>query len=686
MSKQLVVAEKPSVGADIAKVLHCTKRQDGYMEGDNYVVTWAVGHLIGLKYPEEHDEKYKQWKLADLPFYFSTRESLKVLPGTAKQFKIIKSLIQRQDIESIINAGDAGREGLLIQEWIYRMAGNKKKIEVLWISSFTEDAIRKKFAGGLEANSKFRGLLSEAEARAEGDNMMGINYSRALTLLVNKEKTVLSYGRCQTPLLNLIIKRDREINAFQSEPYYNVELTYGKGFKGMLIDAEHKVINFGERAKAEEVLNQCAGSNAVVKSCMSEEKKNMAPYLMSLTVLQKKMGAQYGYAPDRTLEIAQNLYEKHKILSYPRTDSRFLSSDLYGEMKEHLACCDFLPYGQYIKKLDMQEMVPDQRYFNDLKVTDHYALIPTVNPDMESIYASLTKDERNVFDAVVRSFIAIFFPVYSYSITNIFTEINGNLFLSTGKTINKLGYKEVLKEDEKEDKEDTEEKQILPELAEGSKLAVDSQAVLDKKTQPPKRYTVSSIVSLMEANMIGTPATMGEIVKKLQKRKYIALENGKYYGTEFGSSFIDIIPDRLKGPDLTKRFEEELRRVNEGETSKEAFLQELKKTITENIEIFKEMHLDERIVVKAPVEIICPACKKGRVMQGAKSFYCSEYKSGCQFTIWKTIAGKNLSENQVNRLITDGKTGIIKGFNGKKGKFDARLILNDGKVAFNFDH
>lgn len=256
MGKTLVIAEKPSVGRDIAKALGVTENRNGYIESDQYIVTWAVGHLIGLKYPEEHNQQYKSWKLEDLPLVFPITESLKVLPDTADQFKVVKQLINRQDVDMLVNAGDAGREGLLIQEWIYRMAGNRKPIKMLWISSFTEAAVRDAFNGHLKNRADFMGLLEEAEARAEGDQILGINYSRLLTLTKAAPGTSLAYGRCQTPLLNIIVNREMEIAVFKPEPYYNIEITYAKGFKGILVDQDKKKIDIKSKDEAQQILNK----------------------------------------------------------------------------------------------------------------------------------------------------------------------------------------------------------------------------------------------------------------------------------------------------------------------------------------------------------------------------------------------------------------------------------------------
>lgn len=688
MGKILVIAEKPAAGSTMAKLLGCIQKKDGYIEGNEYIVTWAIGHLIGLKYPEEHQEKYKVWKLEDLPFSFDIKDSLKILPGTSNQFGIIKNLINRNDIDMLINAGDAGREGYLIQSWIYRLAGNRKPIKVLWASSLTDEALRKAFTN-LKDNKEFQGLLMEAEARAEGDHKLGINYSRALTLLKAGERTSLSYGRCQTPLLNLIVLRDCEIANFKPKEYYNVENTYIKGFKGILINEEKKKANLVDQQAAKEILIKCQGASGTVVTYEREDKENKAPLLLDLATLQKKMGASYGFTMDYTLELAQQLYEKRKILSYPRTDSRFLSTDLRHEIKDHLNCCSFGIFKEMIEQISETEIASDgiSQYFNDKKVTDHHALIPTIHNNTASVYTKLSVDEKKVFDAIVLSFIAIFYPAYQYSSTEIIVEVNGNKFMSIGKTIRKLGYKSIYNGEENADEGASDkDKQVLPELEIGTSIKIDAQSILKGVTKPPNRYTVSTIVSLMEKYTIGTSATRAEIAKKLQnpKREFIKLEKGKYYATDLGKQYIEVLPEKLKAPLLTMQFEEKLHLINQGVLTKDAFLTSLDAEIRATIGELQQCS-GERLNAPERANTSCPVCGKGNVVITSKVCFCSEQKNGCTLAVFRTIAGKKLTDSQIKQLLTNGKTGKIKGFTGKKGEFEASLILENGTVKFYFN-
>ena len=679
MGKTLIIAEKPSVGADIAKALGVYGKQNGYYENEQYIVTWAVGHLIGLKYPEEHNPEYKEWKLEHLPFSFSISDSLKVLPDTAMQFKVVKQLINRADIDMLVNAGDAGREGLLIQEWIYRMAGNRKPIKMLWISSFTEEAILQAFNGNLKNRADFMGLLNAAEARAEGDHLLGINYSRLLTLTKAGKGINFAYGRCQTPLLNLIVQREEEIANFKPEPYYNIEVTYQQGFKGSLVDQDKKQINLKTEEDAIITLQSLENQGTVI-SFITEQKKKKAPLLYNLAELQKAMGSQYGFSPDQTLQIAQNLYEKHKILSYPRTDSRYLSTDLYHEIEEHLQSCNFGMFAQFVSRLDIVAIKPDKSYFNDLKVTDHHALIPTINANMSNIYQKLSDEERKVFDAVIKSFISIFLPEYKYTVTELLVENAGHCFCSRGKTILQLGYKELLNvEPGAKDKEETDDSQLIPKLSEGSSILLDSGKVIDKMTKAPARYTVSSVIDVMEKYNIGTSATRAEIIKKLlnPKRQFVRLEKNKYYATDFGRSYIGIVPDDLKDVKLTEHFEENLAKIESGTLSKEVFLQELLEDLKKNISKFSQEN-GQRIENTRFSIGNCPKCGKP-VYGNSKAYGCSGYIEGCDFVIWKTISGRPVTEMMAKMLLTKGITGKTT-FKAKSGKiYPGVLYLSSEK-------
>lgn len=675
MGKVLVVAEKPSVGLELAKHLQCNVRKDGYIEGDRYIVTWAIGHLIGLKYPEEHDQRYKKWSLEDLPLKFDLSDSLKILPGTKKQFEVINRLINREDIESIINAGDAGREGYLIQSWIYRMANNKKPVKVLWASSFTDEAIEDAF-NNLKDDSFFSFLLQEAEARAEADHFVGINYSRALGVINNRS---LAYGRCQTPLLKLIVDRDTEIENFISTPFYNVQIEANTGqnvYKALLVTETRKRADLEDIEATKKVIELCENESGIVINVSEDTKVEHPPLLYNLAALQKEMGKKYGYTPDKTLKIAQTLYEEWKVLSYPRTESQYLSTDLYNVIGDHLNACSFGQYAPLVAGINIGDLQADKRYFNDHKVTDHYALIPTDKHNMETIYNQLNEEERNVFNAVLIRFISIFYPDYIYKEQEILMNVHNFLFLSKSKCDVDLGYKRLISSDK-----EMEESVPFKVVNNGEKIKVQTIELLEKKTSPPKHYTVDTLISVMEKYGIGTAATRADIIQKLQKpeRQFIKMEKKAYICTELGKQFISLIPDKLKSTDLTQKFEAQLEQINSGDLGKEEFLSKLYDEFIKNLD---ELQMTEKKLPlnKSDAQIgSCPIC--GHAMrEGEKNFYCSNYKNGCKYSLGKKILGKTISTKQVSKLLKSGKTDKIEGFISKQGNtFAAKIELDEQK-------
>lgn len=565
------------------------------------------------------------------------------------------------------------------------MAGCRLPKKVLWASSLTKTGIQAAM-DNLKDNGlpEFQGILREAEARAEGDWLLGYNYSRLLTL-TKAYRQPLSYGRCQTPLLYLVCQRDKEIREFKQETYWNMEATYSKGFKGILIDNDGKAKKFFDKAEAEEVLSVTTGTGKVVEY-RKQEKREKAPLLYNLAKLQQDMGRRHSFAPDKTLQIAQALYEKHKILSYPRTDSQYLSMDIYGEITEHLLSCRFGKFTGLINRIDMNALKADKSYFNDLKVTDHHALIPTINPSVETIYAVLNDDERKVFDAVVLSLIAVFYPEYTYDATRIVVDIGGNLFQSAGTTIRQLGYRAILKgNDAKMDRD----MQILPVLKEGDVLHIDSCVLVCKKTVPPLKYSDETIIKVMEKYGIGTSATRAEIINKLQnpKRQFIVRENGKYSATELGEEYIKVVPQELKAPELTKHFEEELSRVNEGSLDKEEFLGNLLKSIEGNIAKFTSESIpdSEKIGYTAAMQkessaVLgkCPKCG-AEVKYGQYGAYCTEK---CGMSLGK-IMGKELDEWQAAALLGN-KRVYVTGLKKKDGGTYSAYFTPEGIEPYSY--
>lgn len=679
--KTLVIAEKPSAGRDIARILGVKEDKGTYMENDNYIVSWAVGHLVELKDPEDINEKYKKWSAEDIPL--PADNGLKIKKGTKAQFDVIKKLIARDDIDYLINAGDAGREGLLIQSWIYRMAGNRHPVKILWSSSLTDEAIRSAMNSlHDDSEEEFVSLLEEAETRAIADQVYGYNYTRLLTCLYS-DGQVLSYGRCQTPLLNLIVKRDIENENFKPQPYWSISVKYEEGFEASEIGDDGKTIKYMKKPDAEETAEYCTqAGKAFVKSCTREKKSNKAPALYNLAELQSTMGKKYGYTPDKTLQIAQSLYEKHKILSYPRTDSRYLSTDLYNEVREHTECCAFGKFKEYIDRIDYSKFSMDKTYFNNNKVSDHHALIPTINKEMPDIYEELTDEERNVFDEVAVSFISIFYPPYEYEATEIVSVIGSKQFKSSGKMLITSGYKEVyhlLKENIDENKQDG---QTIPDLREEMEIKLEGLFINEDKTKPPARYNPGNIIKLMGKYKIGTSATSAGIVQNLIKRGFIKLEKNKYISTELGRQFLLFIPNVLKSPEMTICFEEKLQKVRAGEITRQQFIDDIVTEIEDNKQKFL-INIPKEKLGGAPSVGACPECGR-KMRENQKSWYCEGYNQEpqCGFTIWKQIAGKKITPSSAKKLITNKRSDLIKGFTAKSGKsFDAYLVLQKDEAG-----
>ena len=523
-----------------------------------------------------------------------------------------------------------------------------------------------------EEDIYFKNLLQEAEARAEADYLLGMNYSRVLTLTKSRDIT-LSYGRCQTPLLYLIVKRDQEIEQFVPENFYQLKIEYAAGFSGSCVSEDGKVFNISDPKEAEHYCQQCSGKNAQVVSFEREDKKKKAPFLFSLADLQKEMGKKYKYSPDHTLEILQVLYEKYKIVSYPRTDSSYLTLDLYNEITEHIKSCNFGKFAAAIEKIDLTSIRADKSYFNDAKVTDHHALIPTINDTTKDKYDSLSVDEKNVFDAIVYRFLAIFYPPYEYGSTTLVTRIDDLYFRSRGISVKALGYKEILQEKDTADAENS----IIPLLHTGETAEVKNVECVSKKTSPPPKYTVDSIITLMQKYGIGTSATMAEIVKKLQnpKRQSIVLENGVYSSTAFGRKFISVVPDELKSPELTKNIEEKLSQIGEGSLTKEDFLNDIIQDIRSYIDTVKGEADDLEKEIG-----ICPVCNTP-VLEKRFEYACATPEC---FKVGKHIKGKTIIPSMVKDLLQHGQTGWIKGFQGKKGAYTAKILFKNGKIEFEF--
>lgn len=569
--KKLIVAEKPSVAKDIARVLGVKTRAEGFLYGDDYVVTWAIGHLVSLCEPGEVDERWQKWNMNDLPM-LPSRIPLKALPATKSQFAIVKKLMNSEKIESIICATDSAREGELIFRYIYELAGCKKRVERLWISSMTDAAIRQGFAD-LKSADHYDALYESARCRSIADWMVGMNASRAFSLKYNAH---LSIGRVQTPTLNLIVKRDLEIENFVPQDYWEVKANFGD-YEGLWInpDLQESREETGEKGKsntratsreqADRVKAETLKREAKVIESESEIKKLPPPQLFDLTTLQREANRKHGYSADKTLKLAQALYEKHKLLTYPRTDSRYLSDDMLPKIRKTLEKLPE-PYAAYVSAPEMNRNMHSKRFYDNAKISDHHAIVPTEKlPNL----SALTADERNIYDMVARRLIAAHYPAYEYEAARIITEANGHRFKSTGNAPVREGWKALYRSDKPEKGE-----AMLPRLEKGALRCVEKISIKANKTKPPQPHNDASILKMMENagrdiedealreqmkdSGLGTPATRAAIIERLIQVGY-ARRSGKHLiSTEKGRKLISVVPEQISSAVTTGKWEKAL--------------------------------------------------------------------------------------------------------------------------------
>ncbi|MBR6652653.1 MAG: DNA topoisomerase 3 [Anaerotignum sp.] len=701
MGKILVIAEKPSVARDIAKVLKASQKGDGCLIGEKYVVSWAVGHLVTLAEPEDYDEKYKKWNFSTLPI-LPEEMKLKAITQTRSQLKILHKWMNSAEIDSLICATDSGREGELIFRYIYEITKCKKPFERLWISSMTEEAIKEGFAT-LKDGGEYDLLYTSAKCRSEADWLVGMNATRAYTLRYN---ALLSIGRVQTPTLALIVNKQKEIDAFVAEDYFEVQADFG-GYTGMWIDKEeHTRIEKEEAAKA--IVQKVSGKQATITKVEKEEKKMPPPLLYDLTELQRDCNKKFGFSAKKTLDIAQNLYEKRKMITYPRTDSRYLSDDMKGKVHNTLRRLNELPeYAPYTQPLS-GNITFTKRIIDNSKVTDHHAIIPT---DGKLRVDSLTEEEKKVFSLVAARFLAVFYPYYRYETTKVYAEAEQETFLSKGTVVLEEGWQAVEKAlapaaAAKKKKKD-EEEQKLPALSEGEQRRIENAVVQKKKTKAPIPYTESSLLSAMENagrfvedealkeqmkdSGLGTPATRAAIIERLLTVGYIVRKGKNLIPTEKGMKLIEVVPIEMSSPQTTGKWEKGLSSISKGNMTEEKFMASIRRYVQF---LIQDAASGRRADVVFPEEQIrgkkrktnafgkCPACGRD-ILENTKSFYCAGWKHGCKFSLWKdslTPYGLTLDGGMVKLLLKNGKTErmpVSLPQTGEKGT--AVLILNKEK-------
>ncbi|MBQ9196818.1 MAG: DNA topoisomerase III [Clostridia bacterium] len=697
----VIVAEKPSVGRDIARVLGCRQNGEGCIAGEKYTVTWAVGHLVTLCEPDEIDEKYKKWRMADLPILPEDIPT-KVISKTKKQFSVIKKLINDKDTERVICATDAGREGELIFHYIYDQAKCKKPVDRLWISSMTDEAIREGFEQ-IKPDSEYEGLRKSAVCRSEADWLVGMNASRAFTLRYN---ALLSVGRVQTPTLNILVKRRKEIEDFKPVEYFTLTANFGD-YTGQWFDEkapEEKTANrIPTKEKAEALAAKVKGKPAQVRSMTSEEKKELPPQLYDLTSLQRDANSTLGFTADKTLKIAQALYEKWKLLTYPRTDSRYLPMDMIPKLYQTLKALPE-PYSSLEAGMERKEdgkLYISRRIFDNSKVSDHHALLPT--PKTADL-SKLPPDERSLYDMVVRRMLAAFYPAHVYDALKVITDCEGEAFRSTGRSVKVLGWKALYQKEQEGKKprgrkkaEDETEAVALPPLSTGDMRRVEKADVQQSATKPPAPHTDASLLAAMEhagreiedealresmkGAGLGTPATRAAIIERLLQVGYAQRRGRAISATDKGVQLIAVAPEEIASPEMTGKWElaldeiaksqRDTDRFMQGIRRMSAFLVEYARDSAPGIEFPEEMRRGKggkrASAVKAIEGAVCPLCGKP-VQENAKAFGCSNWKAGCHFTLWKDglarSGGPQLSARIIQLLLKDGQvkgsTGVLK--------------------------
>lgn len=628
--KSLVIAEKPSVARDIARVLKCNKNGQGIIEGEEYIVTWGLGHLVTLADPEEYTPEWKEWKMEVLPMMPKTWK-LSVIRQTSKQYGIVKSQIHRKDVKKIIIATDAGREGELVARWILDKAGNSKPIQRLWISSVTDRAIRDGFSH-LKDGKEYRNLYDAAASRAKADWLVGINATRALTCKYNAK---LTCGRVQTPTLALLEKRDEEIRAFRPKSFYGIKV-YADGICFTWQDPRSGNTKIFDLEQAEKISENIRGEKIVIESVEKKRKKTFSPALYDLTELQRDASRRYGFSAKETLNVMQRLYEHHKVLTYPRTDSRYISTDIVPTLKERVEACQTGPYKEIAKKLRGKQFSPDKRFVDNSKVSDHHAIIPT---EQYVDLSHMTSEERKIYDLVVRRFLAVLYPPAEYDQISVKASVCKECFVAKGETIREAGWRAAYDNETEEEGHDEEDlkNQKIPVLKEGQAIYIQKQEVKEGKTKPPAHYTEALLLTAMEKGGLGTVATRADIIEKLFGTFYMEKKGNDLLITSKGKQLLNLVPEDLKKPELTARWEKELQKISDGKQKEKIFMKEIEKyakdllsDIRTSEATFRHDNLTNRK---------CPNCGKRMLAvngKNSKLLVCQDRECGYRETVSRT--------------------------------------------------
>lgn len=690
--KSLVIAEKPSVARDIARVLGANQKNGGILEGKNYVVTWALGHLVTLADPEEYDRKYEKWEMATLPM-LPKEMKLVVIRQTGRQFSVVKTQLFRKDIGEIIIATDAGREGELVARWILEKAGCHKPIKRLWISSVTDKAIKEGFAN-LKDGHDYDNLYRAAVARAEADWLVGMNGTRALTCKYNAQ---LSCGRVQTPTLAMIAKREEEIRKFVPKEYYGISLET-QDVKWTWRDEKTKSFRTFSRERAEQIKGRLENAALEITSVEKKAKKTMAPGLYDLTTLQREANLKYGFSAKETLNIMQRLYENHKVLTYPRTDSRYIGKDIVPTIKERLKACGIGPYRKLAGALMNKPVQVNGSFVDDKKVSDHHAIIPT---EQFVQLDHMTNEERKIYDMVVRRFLAVLYPASQYEQVTMEAKVAGETFAASGKVIKSLGWKEVYEDgadDDLEDEADDEKKlkdQRLPEMKTGTRLKILKTSLNTGKTKPPARFTEATLLAAMENPVkfmetrdkeaaktlgetggLGTVATRADIIEKLFHSFMMEKKGNEIHITSKAKQLLELVPEDLKKPELTADWEMKLSQIAKGRIRQGDFLHQIRDytyEIVDEIKTGEGTFRHDNLTNK-----VCPQCgKKLLAVNGknSKMLVCQDRECGYRETISRTTNARCPKCHKRMEMYVKGKEEIFVcqcGYKEKLSAFQAR--------------
>ena len=706
MKKILVLAEKPSVGRDIARVLNCNKDKNGYIEGSKYIVTWALGHLVTLADPESYSEKYKSWNMEDLPIIPSKLKTV-VIKKTSKQFNTVKSQLNRDDVEQIVIATDAGREGELVARWIIEKARVKKPIKRLWISSSTDKAIKEGFEK-LRDGRQYNNLYYSAIARAEADWIVGINGTRALTTKYNAQ---LSCGRVQTPTLGMILKREEEIRKFVPKEYYSIDISTKKGssyFKMNWVDKKSNNTTSFNEEKIKAIAKKLNNKEIKITDVKKVNKKRYSKPLYDLTELQRDANKRYGFSAKETLSIMQKLYEHHKVLTYPRTDSRYLTTDIVETLKDRIKAVNVSDYSKVCNKLLKTNIKGNKSFVDNSKVSDHHAIIPT---EERVFLGNLSDKERKIYDLVVKRFLSVLCPPFEYVETTITGECNGEIFKAKGNKVINLGFTEAYGDDEEEKLDN------IPEILVNDELQIEDVKIKTGKTNPPPYLNEGTLLTEMEKNNLGTVATRADIIEKLFNSFLVEKKNNKeIHITSKGRQLLNLAPEKLKTPSLTAEWEKKLTDISNGKVNKDTFIEEIKsytkdivKEINKSESKFKHDNLtrnkcpecgkfmlevngkkgkmlvcedrecNTRKTVSQITNSRCPNCHKKLELRGEgenKAFYCScghreklsafnkrkqeEKKSGSKKDIQKYLKNQNKNQESFNNPFAEALAKLKK--------------------------